>query len=83
MATVIGIFENHYLRKKPSSCCKTRNSIRRFTHIKDTVRKFVMKHGKKIRINFIVLVNKKNYSIIEVAKLCSMVEILNFYHQER
>src|SRR5210317_397721 len=37
MATVIGIFENQYLNKKPLTVVKHGNQTRRFTHIFDTV----------------------------------------------
>ena len=37
MATVIGIFENQYLKKKPLSVVKPGTQTRRFTHINDTV----------------------------------------------
>ena len=37
MATVIGIFEDHYKSKKPLPIVKPGNQSRRFTHIYDTV----------------------------------------------
>ena len=37
MATVIGIFENQYLNKKPLTVVKPGTQSRRFTHINDTV----------------------------------------------
>ncbi len=37
MATVIGIFEDHYKSKKPLPIVKPGNQTRRFTHIYDTV----------------------------------------------
>ena len=37
MATVIGIFENHYINKKPLPIVKPGTQTRRFTHIQDTV----------------------------------------------
>ena len=37
MATVIGIFEDQYLNKKPLTVVKPGNQTRRFTHIFDTV----------------------------------------------
>ena len=37
MATVIGIFENQYLNKKPLTVVKPGTQTRRFTHINDTV----------------------------------------------
>ena len=38
MATVIGIFENNYERKKPLTVVKPGTQTRRFTHIEDTVK---------------------------------------------
>ena len=37
MSTVIGIFENQYLNKKPLSVVKPGTQSRRFTHIDDTI----------------------------------------------
>ena len=37
MATVIGIFQNQYLKNKPLTVVKPGTQTRRFTHIKDTI----------------------------------------------
>ena len=37
MATVIGIFENQYKKKRPLTVVRPGNQTRRFTHIFDTV----------------------------------------------
>ena len=37
MATVIGIFENHYKSKKPLPIVRPGSQMRRFTHISDTI----------------------------------------------
>ena len=37
MATVIGIFENQFTKKKPLTVVKPWSQTRRFTHIYDTV----------------------------------------------
>ena len=37
MSTVIGIFEDHYKRKKPLPVVKPGSQSRRFTHIDDTI----------------------------------------------
>jgi UDP-glucose 4-epimerase len=47
MSTVIGIFENQYLNKKPLTVVKPGTQTRRFTHIDDTI-KYVMKHVEQI-----------------------------------
>ena len=57
MATVIGIFENQYLNKKPLTVVKPGTQSRRFTNINDTV-KFVMRLLKQIGVSTIVLVIK-------------------------
>ena len=38
MATVVGIFENHFLRKKPLPVVRPGSQSRRFTHIHDTIK---------------------------------------------
>ena len=46
MSTVIGIFEDHYLRKKPLPVVRPGTQTRRFTHIEDTI-KIVYQAWKK------------------------------------
>ena len=68
MATVIGIFEDYYQKKKPLPVVRPGTQSRRFTHIKDTV-DICFKAWKKNKCKFYSISNKKSYSIIEVAKL--------------
>ena len=68
MATVIGIFEDHYLNKKPLPIVKPGSQSRRFTHIQDTV-EICYKAWKKNQCRFYSISNKKSYTILEVAKL--------------
>jgi len=68
MATVIGIFELLYKKKKPLTIVKPGTQTRRFTHIDDTI-KAVYFAWKKNKNRHYSISNKKNYSIIEVAKL--------------
>ena len=68
MATVIGIFENQYLNKKPLSIVKPGTQTRRFTHIYDTVQ-VCYEAFKENKSRYYSIVNKKSYSIIDVAKL--------------
>jgi UDP-glucose 4-epimerase len=68
MATVIGIFEDHYLRNKPLPVVKPGNQSRRFTHIKDTI-EICYEAWKKNKNKLYSISNKKNYSILEVAKM--------------
>jgi UDP-glucose 4-epimerase len=68
MATVIGIFEDHYLKRKPLPVVKPGNQTRRFTHISDTI-EVCYKAWKSSKYNNYSISNKKSYSIIEVAKM--------------
>ena len=68
MATVIGIFEDHYKRKKPLPIVRPGYQSRSFTHINDTV-KVCYYAWKKNNNRHYSIYNKKSYSIIEVAKL--------------
>ena len=68
MSTVIGIFEDHYKRKKPLPVVKPGTQTRRFTHIYDTVN--ICYHAwKKNLCRHYSIAHKKSYSIIEVAKM--------------
>ena len=68
MATVIGIFEDHYLNKKPLPVVKPGTQSRRFTHVQDTI-DVCYKAWKKDMCKYYSISNKKSYSIIKVAKL--------------
>ena len=68
MSTVIGIFENSYLKKKPMPVVKPGSQSRRFTHIDDTIN-VCYKAWKLNKSRYYSISNKKSYSIVEVAKL--------------
>jgi len=68
MATVIGIFEDHYKRNKPLPIVKPGNQSRRFTHINDTVN-ICYSAWKKNKCKHYCITNKKSYTIVEAAKL--------------
>ena len=68
MATVIGIFENQYLNKKPLSVVKPGTQTRRFTHIYDTV-KVCYEAFKANKSKYYSITNTKTYSILDVAKM--------------
>ena len=68
MATVIGIFEENYLKKKPLPIVKPGTQSRRFTHIDDTVR-ICYKAWKNDKCKYYSISNKKSYSINQVAAL--------------
>ena len=68
MSTVIGIFEDHYKRRKPLPVVKPGTQTRRFTHINDTVN-ICFQAWKKNRCRHYSIANKKSYSLLEVAKM--------------
>ena len=68
MATVIGIFQNLYLKKKPLSVVSPGNQSRRFTHIEDTV-KVCYEAWKKNKCKHYSISNKKSFTILEVARM--------------
>jgi UDP-glucose 4-epimerase len=68
MATVIGIFENQYLNKKPLTVVKPGNQTRRFTHIFDTVQ-ICYEAFKADKCRYYSISNKNSYSILQVAKM--------------
>ena len=68
MATVIGIFEDHYKKKKPLPVVLPGSQSRKFTHIYDTVN--VCYHAwKKNKCRHYSISSKNNHTILQVAKL--------------
>jgi|TARA_Y100000389_G_scaffold184433_1_gene202884 UDP-glucose 4-epimerase len=83
MSTVIGIFEEHYLKKKPLPVVMPGSQSRRFTHIDDTIR-VCFKAWKDNKNRYYSITNKKSYSILEVAKLFkSKIKLLPAREGER
>ena len=68
MATVIGIFENQYLKNKPLTVVRPGNQTRRFTHIYDTVQ-VCLEAFESDKCRYYSISNKKSYSILRVAKM--------------
>ena len=68
MATVIGIFEEHFKKNLPLPVVKPGSQSRRFTHIDDTVRACYFA-WKKSKCRHYSITNKKSYKILEVAKM--------------
>tara|TARA_B100001093_G_scaffold511431_1_gene579257 strand:+ start:660 stop:1544 length:885 start_codon:yes stop_codon:yes gene_type:complete len=68
MATVIGIFESLYKKRKPLTIVKPGTQSRRFTHISDTII-VCYKAWKKNKCRHYSISNKKSYSISQVAKM--------------
>ena len=70
MATVVGIFENQYIRKKPLTVVKPGTQSRRFTHIFDTIN-ICLYAWKKNKCRHYSISNKESYTILDVAKMFS------------
>ena len=68
MATVIGIFEYLYSKKKPLTIVRPGNQTRRFTHISDTVN-VCIEAWKKNKCAHYSISHKESYSIIKVAQM--------------
>ena len=68
MATVIGIFQNQYSKKKPLTVVKPGTQTRRFTHIDDTI-EVCIKAWKTNKCFHHSISHKKSYSIYDVAKM--------------
>jgi UDP-glucose 4-epimerase len=68
MATVIGIFEDQFKKRKPLTVVRPGTQSRRFTHIDDTIRACYFAF-KKNKCRHYSISNKKSFSILQVAKL--------------
>jgi UDP-glucose 4-epimerase len=83
MATVMGIFEEHYLNNKPLPVVRPGTQSRRFTHIYDTI-KICYKAWKNNKCRFYSISNKESYTILQIAKLFkSKVKLMPFRKGER
>tara|TARA_B110001452_G_scaffold44853_1_gene34284 strand:+ start:12500 stop:13378 length:879 start_codon:yes stop_codon:yes gene_type:complete len=83
MATVIGIFEDHYKNKKPLTVVKPGSQSRRFTHIYDTV-EICYLAWKINKCRHYSISNHKSYTILQVAKMFgSKIKFLNERPGER
>ena len=68
MATVIGIFENHFLKNRSLPVVKPGTQSRRFTHISDTIN-VCFEAWKNNKCAHYSISNHKSYKIIDVAKM--------------
>ena len=68
MSTVIGIFEDHYKKRKYLPVVRPGSQTRRFTHISDTVDICYLAWKKNLCRHYSIS-SPKSYSIIEVAKM--------------
>jgi UDP-glucose 4-epimerase len=68
MATVVGIFEDHFKLGKKLPVVRPGTQERRFTHVFDTVKACIFA-WKKNKSKHYSIASKKSYSIIELAKM--------------
>jgi len=68
MATVVGIFEDHFRNKKKLPVVRPGTQDRRFTHVHDTVKACIFA-WKKNKCKHYSVASNQSYSIIELAKL--------------
>jgi UDP-glucose 4-epimerase len=68
MATVVGIFEDHFKRGKKLPVVKPGTQARRFTHVYDTIKACVLA-WKKNKCKHYSIASRQSFSIIELAKL--------------
>ena len=68
MATVVGIFEDHFNKGKKLPVVKPGTQTRRFTHVLDTVKACIFA-WRKNKCKHYSVASKQSFSIIELAKL--------------
>ena len=68
MATVVGIFEDHFKKKKKLPVVRPGTQIRRFTNVYDTVKACIFA-WRSNKCKHYSIASKQSYSIIELAKL--------------
>ena len=68
MATVIGIFEDQFIKNKPLTVVRPGTQTRRFTHIDDTV-KICYEAWRRDKCAHYSITHKNSFSILEVARL--------------
>ena len=70
MATVIGIFENHFRKNLPLPVVKPGTQSRRFTHINDTINVCYIAWKKNLCRHYAIS-NKQSYTVLQIAKMFS------------
>ena len=68
MATVVGIFEDSFKKKKKLPVVRPGTQSRRFTHVYDTVKACIFA-WKKNKCKHYCIASKQSYNIIQLAKL--------------
>ncbi len=66
MATVVGIFEDHFKRKKKLPVVRPETQVRRFTHVADTIKACIFAWRKNKSAHYSIA-SKQSYSIIKLA----------------
>ena len=68
MATVVGIFEDHYKKKKLLPVVKPGWQSRRFTHVLDTVKGCIFAWKRNLCKHY-VIVNSSSFTILQLARM--------------
>ena len=68
MATVVGIFEDHFKKSKRLPVVRPGTQVRRFTHVYDTVKACIIA-WKKNKLKHYSVSSNQSFSIIELAAL--------------
>jgi len=68
MATVVGIFEDHFKKKKKLPVVRPGTQVRRFTNVYDTVKACIFA-WRKNKCKHYSIASKQSYSIIELARM--------------
>jgi UDP-glucose 4-epimerase len=68
MATVVGIFEDHFKKAKKLPVVRPGTQVRRFTHVQDTVKACILA-WRRNKCKHYSIASKQSYSIIELAML--------------
>ena len=68
MATVVGIFEDNFKRRRKLPVVRPGTQVRRFTHVYDTVKACIFA-WKKNKCMHYCIASEQSYSIIQLAKL--------------
>jgi UDP-glucose 4-epimerase len=68
MATVVGIFEDHFLSGKKLPVVRPGTQVRRFTHVFDTVKTCIYA-WRKNKSKHYSIASKQSYSVLELAKM--------------
>jgi UDP-glucose 4-epimerase len=68
MATVVGIFEDHFKKKKKLPVVRPGTQVRRFTHVYDTIKCCILA-WRKNKCKHYSIASRQSYSIIELARM--------------